>query len=263
MLNQRVCVPWVDDSMFLCGRGETGLTGNLYVGLAEYSDMGFLLHGLRESDTFVDIGANVGAYTILASKVIGCNSFAYEPLNSTVEKLKDQININRINSLVDVRPYGIGDKAEILYFTNDKNTVNKVSIKGDGKNTTQVEVRTLDLELSDNKKYILKIDVEGFEAHVIEGAKNILSSGCVIAVIVELNGSVDDFGSSNEDVHAKMIRFGFIPVSYDPRARALSRLESYNTKNGNTIYVNDIDFMLKRCLAAPPKKIHTAFDVSI
>jgi len=48
----------VNGSKFLVKTGETGLTGNIYTGLHEFPDMGFLLHFLRAEDLFVDIGAN-------------------------------------------------------------------------------------------------------------------------------------------------------------------------------------------------------------
>ena len=67
MLNRKIIVPWVGDSRFITGSGETGLTGNIYVGFHEYEEMLFLLHALQPTDTFVDVGANVGEYTILAS----------------------------------------------------------------------------------------------------------------------------------------------------------------------------------------------------
>lgn len=45
--------------------GMTGATGNIYTGLHEFEDMAFLLHFLRSGDTFVDVGANVGSFSIL------------------------------------------------------------------------------------------------------------------------------------------------------------------------------------------------------
>jgi hypothetical protein len=54
-------VPWVGDARFIAGLGEVGLTGNLYTGFMEYEDMLFLLHDLRATGTFVDVGASVGA----------------------------------------------------------------------------------------------------------------------------------------------------------------------------------------------------------
>ena len=59
-----VVYDWINGSRFLVKTGETGLTGNIYTGLHEFPDMGFLLHFLRSDDLFVDVGANVGSYTI-------------------------------------------------------------------------------------------------------------------------------------------------------------------------------------------------------
>src|SRR5436305_696190 len=52
-------------SLLIVKKGMSGATGNLYCGLHEFNDMGFLLHFLRREDLFVDIGANIGSYTVL------------------------------------------------------------------------------------------------------------------------------------------------------------------------------------------------------
>ena len=62
---------WINGSKFLVKNGETGLTGNIYTGLHEFPDMAFLLHVLRDDDLFVDVGTNVGSYTILACSASG------------------------------------------------------------------------------------------------------------------------------------------------------------------------------------------------
>ena len=100
LFESKFLVNWVNDTKFLVSKGETGITGNLYCGLMEYEDMSFLLHYLRQDDEFYDIGANVGAYTILASGVVKAKSFAFEPLPSTYDRLVDQVKINRIDHLV-------------------------------------------------------------------------------------------------------------------------------------------------------------------
>ena len=222
ILKKKVIVPWVEDSMFISGLGETGLTGNLYAGFMEYEDMIFLLHALQPNETFVDVGANIGAYTILASKVVKSNSIAFEPLPATAERLKDQIQINRINAAVDIRNMGVGDKEGSLFFTNNNDTVNKVSLAGEVENTTMVKVSTLDNELAKDNQYFFKIDVEGFEYNVIEGASAVLSNNNVSAIIIELNGSGEEFGHSNEDIHKKLLSFGFFAVAYEPQTRNLT-----------------------------------------
>lgn len=80
LVGKKVVVPWVGDSRFIAEIGETGLTGNLYAGFMEYEEMIFLLHALQPNEVFVDVGANIGAYTILASKVVKSKSISFEPL---------------------------------------------------------------------------------------------------------------------------------------------------------------------------------------
>ena len=261
-LGRQVVVPWVEDAKFITSRGETGLTGNVYTGFMEYEDMGFLLHALQGDETFVDVGSNVGAFTILASKVVGVNSIAFEPVPETVERLKDQMQINRLNDVVSVRNNGVGDQAGKLFFTNNNDTINKVSLKG-GENTTEVEVVTLDDVLDKTDKYIFKIDVEGYEYNVIEGGKDILSSPNTSAIIIELNGSGEEFGHSDEEIHTRLIELNFIPVRYDPKARFFTQLEGYNKDGSNTIYVKDLNAITAQCKAAPKRCVHTTSGVYI
>jgi FkbM family methyltransferase len=263
LLRKKVIVPWVEDAKFISDLGETGLTGNLYAGFAEYEDMLFLLHALQSSEVFVDVGANIGAYTVLASKVVKSHTIAFEPLPETAERLKDQIQINRIESIVNVRNMGIGNEKGALFFTNNRDTVNKVSLTGESENTTRVEVSTLDIELSENTRYFFKIDVEGFEYNVIEGARKLLSSDNVSAIIIELNGSGEEFGHSNEQIHQMLISFKLIPVAYEPISRTLRRLNGYNKSNGNTIYVRDIEKITALCKSAPKRVVHTANGINI
>jgi hypothetical protein len=78
-----------------------------------------------------------------------------------------------------------------------------------------------------------------------------------------LNGSCEDFGHSNEDIHKKLLSFGFFAVRYDPKVRIITQLKSYNKDGGNTIYVKDVALISERCKAAPKRVIHTAFGMKI
>jgi hypothetical protein len=247
----------VEDSKLIIGIGETGATGNIYAGFAEYQDMLFLLHALRSEETFVDIGANIGVYTILASKVIRANSISFEPIQNAFDRLEDQVRINRIDHLVRIENKGVGEKSETLFFTNNNDTVNKVSLAGNVANTTEIEVIALNDVLKKNEKYFIKIDVEGFEHKVILGAGDILSSSNTLGLIIELNGSSEEFGSSNSEIHNKLLSFNFYPVSYDPISRLLVRISDYNKNGGNTIYIKDIELLSQRCKNAPKRRVNT------
>jgi hypothetical protein len=66
VLREPVAMPYVEDNRLLVESGMAGATGNVYAGLHEFEDMAFVLHALRSSSWFLDIGANVGSYTVLA-----------------------------------------------------------------------------------------------------------------------------------------------------------------------------------------------------
>jgi len=251
-----IIIPWVQDSSFICGKGETGLTGNIYTGLFEFEEMSFLIHALSPSEIFVDIGANVGAYTILASQVINSRSIAFEPIPDTVKRLDKQIQLNKIGDLVDLRPMGVGSTVNPLAFTTDSDTTNKVSLVSGVENTEFFQVTTIDADLTDDGPYFLKIDVEGFEYEVLKGGTNLLKSGNIMAIIVELNHNGEKFGHTNDKIHELLNGYGYTAVSYDPFKRSLKILDSYNHQLPNTIYVKDIDIISNRCKTAPFRIIH-------
>ena len=262
LLSKKVIIPWVEESKLIIGIGESGATGNIYTGLAEYEEMLFLLHALQSEDVFVDVGANIGVYTILASKVVGARSISFEPIQNTFNKLEDQIKINRIDHLVMMENKGVGDKSETLFFTINNDTVNKVCLAGDVANTAEIKVIALDDVLRKDEKFFIKIDVEGFELKVIQGAKDILSSKNIIGLIIELNGSAEEFGSCNSEIHNTLLSYSFYPVSYDPISRSINKIENYNKNSGNTIYIKNIELLRLRCKKAPKHRIHT-IDVEI
>lgn len=238
--NQARLFDWIDDSRLVISKGMTGATGNIYVGLMEYEDMSFLLHYLHEDDLFFDIGANVGAYTILASKVKKANTICVEPLPSTYDKLLDNININRLQNVI-AKNIGLSFEKTKLYFTTDRDTMNSVAVDSDV-NKQEIMVDILDsLSAEYDIPKIMKIDVEGYETNVLLGAKKSLLDDKLEVIILELNGSGEKFGFYDNDIHKSLLVNGFMPYTYNPFARELINLEKYGTHN--TIYIrkNKVD----------------------
>jgi hypothetical protein len=85
---------WIEGAKLIVSRGMTGATGNMYCGLHEFAEMGFLLHLLRPNDLFLDVGTNIGSYTILAASVCRARAIAFEPDPDTVRVLRRNIAIN-------------------------------------------------------------------------------------------------------------------------------------------------------------------------
>jgi len=131
-----VAVNFVNKTKLLVAPGMTGATGNIYTGLHEFYDMAFALHLLRRDDVFVDVGANVGVYTVLASSV-EAKSISIEPINDAFDQLMLNVHLNDICDWVDPRRIGVGSKKGTLKFTSALDTTNHVV---DGEEETKTEV---------------------------------------------------------------------------------------------------------------------------
>ncbi len=230
----------------------TGATGNIYTGLHEFEDMSFVLHVLRKGDLFVDVGANVGSYTVLASAVVGARTVAFEPIPQTYGHLKRNIDLNGISHLVTASNIGIGSEKGELKFTSSLDTVNHVLGATEERGArVSVLVTTLDEALRDQHPTVLKIDVEGYETRAVEGGSNILDEPSLLAVVMELNGSGARYGFDEGALHQTMLQHAFQPFSYSPFDRQLHPLDERNGSCGNTIYIKDAARVRARLESAP------------
>lgn len=249
-----VVYPFTERSKLLVSRGMTGATGNVYCGLHEYNDMFFLLHFLRKDDLFVDIGANVGSYTVLASAHVGARSVTFEPVPVTYSIILQNININRINELVRPLNIALGSKKDKIMFTSSYDTINHVVAKSENaENAIEVMVDKLDNVLQGEQPSLIKIDVEGFETEVINGASEILKNEKLKAIIIELNGSGERYGYNEDEIKSTLKANGFTPHIYDPVKRELKKIAEFG--NENTIYIRDVQFVEERIKAAEKVKI--------
>lgn len=238
---------WIGDTRFYVRPGETGLTGNIYTGLHEFAEMSLLLHFLLPEDLFVDVGSNCGSYTILACGIKKSKGLAFEPIPETYKKLVANISLNNIEHLAKTYNIGLAEKQGDLLFTSGLDVMNHIIPSGKFEDDLiSVKVTTLDLILKDQSPAFIKIDVEGFELSVLQGAEFILNKKSLKIVVVELNGSGSRYGYDENKILCLLERCGFKSYSYNPFDRTLINLNSKNFESGNTIFVRDIAFVLER-----------------
>lgn len=245
-------VAFTNRTCLMAKKSMKGATGNIYLGLHEFSDMGFLLHFLRKEDMFFDIGANVGSYMVLASGHVGARTIAFEPIPSTFNTLRKNIQINKIDSLVKGLNVGVGSKSETLIFTESFDTVNHVVSESESisqENSIVIPVVAIDEIACKNKlPALIKIDVEGYEMEVLKGMKSTLGNGTLKAIIIELNGSGGRYGYDESLIHEMLLTAGFNAFEYDPFTKELKSIGAHGTFN--TLYLRDIQFIKKRILKA-------------
>ena len=247
-----IVYPFTKNSKLFISKRETAATANLYCGLHEFEDMCFLLHFLRKEDLFLDIGANIGSYTILASSEIGAKTISIEPIPSTFDSLTRNIKINNTEMLVRPLNIGLGSAKGVLKFTKSLDTTNHVA-RSEDKDTIDVPVETLDTLCEMDIPILIKMDVEGFETEVVNGADSTLRNPSLKAIIIELNDCSLQYGYKTEDVHQKLLNYGFFPVQYSPFQRRITKISTYT--NLNTIYIRDESFVTERVVQAPKVEV--------
>lgn len=205
----------------------------IYRRLADYQEMRFLLDFLRPGDTFVDVGANVGVYSLLACSVPGVGVAAFEPSSATFEKALENIRLNALEDRVNLVRKAVGSAEKDALVTTGRASMNSLVESGSGTETEAVEVTTLDAALRGREAVTLvKIDVEGWEAEVLEGAADLLRTQKP-ALLVEVNDV--------EGLEEIRQRYGYRCVRYLPADRRLVAANLAGSKGFNAILVPDID----------------------
>lgn len=250
-------ISFINNSKLLIRCGMRGATGNIYCGLHEFEEMAFLLHLLRVDDLFIDIGANVGSYTVLAASAIDAECISIEPIPATFKHLMENVHLNAISGKVTALNIGVASQEGKRRFTSDLDTTNHVVTqeeKSHGCGIIEVRTDTLNHLAGHLNPVLIKIDVEGFEANVIEGADRVLQKDSLLALILERNEERNRYGYDENYLRRCLQDYGFAPHRYDPFKRVLFAFDQNVTPSNNVLYLRNKNFTLikERLFTAPP-----------
>jgi FkbM family methyltransferase len=245
-----VAVPFTDRARLLVSRGMYGATQNVYCGLNDFEDMSFLVHYLRPGDVFVDVGANIGAYAVLASAAAGAKTYAFEPSPAALHALRANVALNHIADCVSVEPYAVGRAPGSVPISTEGPSAMHHIEPGSSRSSSVIEMRTIDSY--DLRPAIMKIDVEGYEAEVLAGAMETASRPELVAIITENSDDSDKYGDGVLSVASFMSHHGFTAVTYDPRQRLIS---PRHKRSDNTLYLRDIAKAAQRVAEAQPFRV--------
>ena len=251
-----VAVQWIGNARMLVRPGDKGFTQNLYCGLCDVAEMTYVLHVMSDKDLFVDIGANLGAYSVLACAVKQARGFCFEPVPSTFARLTENLFLNRLESKVTPYNLGLADSDGELVFTAGEDCEDHVLRPGDKNGySLTVPVRTLDSMLAGESPSLIKMDVEGFETSVLKGASKVLGNPSLHSVLMELNGLGLRYGFDEEWIVNHMRDFGFSVFEYDPFARSLSPVDRKRSDNSNCIFIRGAERIAEVLKNAPKIQI--------
>lgn len=242
-------VPFVDGAVLRVARGMTGATGNVYCGLHEYADMAFMLHWLREDEWFVDVGANVGSWTVLAAAACRARVLALEPDAAARAALQANLRANAIEDRVEVLACAAAAVAGERWFSLGDDTTNRLLDAAAGPRATVVHAEALDALLAGRVPALLKVDVEGSETEVFDGARRLLADGAPQAMVVEFGGP------GGAALLRRLREAGFQPCTYEPADRCISVVDAAEP-GGNVLLLRDPQAARARVATAPRRFIH-------
>lgn len=134
-------------------------------------DVAFLDKTLKEGDVFIDIGANIGTWTLRASKLVKSTGkvLSFEPHPLFHKFLCENILLNKFNNIHNYN-VGLSENKSTLYFSNNFDTMNHVLLSK-ANDCIEVKVEKLDQYTKEIQIiHLIKIDVEGYELFVFKGS---------------------------------------------------------------------------------------------
>lgn len=159
--------------------------------LYEPETSAFVAEHLAEGDSFADVGANNGYFSLLAAGLVGPRGvvYAFEPAAPAFSRLLRNVELNQA---VNVRPYrlaiGARDGAASLHRSREEDGLNSLvplgSI-GSARDKDEVQVRPLDKVVGNQPLHLIKVDVEGTELEVLQGATRVIRRSPRIAIVME------------------------------------------------------------------------------
>jgi FkbM family methyltransferase len=159
-----------------------------YANPVDWNEMHAWKRALGPGSLFVDVGANVGLYTIWSIEA-GAEVIAVEPSRIARQRLVSNLELNGYSA--ELVPAALGETEGTLRLTTELDNQNHLLLSADGEavESEQVPVLTLDGLVGDRTVGGLKVDVEGAELLVLRGARRLLAEQRIKLIQLEWNES--------------------------------------------------------------------------
>lgn len=196
-------------------------------------------------DTVIDVGANFGWYSVLLAAEVGEKGrvFSFEPNIAIYPTLVENIEINNYSDRVHLRQCGVGDKAlrAVLSAGDLESAIGFIDTQPEDetKGTSEsVDVYPLDDLVAEHIGEIsfIKVDVEGFESFVLQGAKKIFAAENPPAMLMEFN--IEALERQNIDIDSFIADLQSLPASINQIVSGrLEITERISKENADLIFL--------------------------
>jgi FkbM family methyltransferase len=186
---------------------------------------------VKNGSTVIDVGANIGLFSVFLSREIGEKGklFAFEPIKETFWRMRENLALNKCANVIpfqaavsnkqgkatmNVFPEGYG-----AWNTFGKPVFGKIAPVA----VEKVDILSLDSfakSQSIKKIDFLKIDVEGFERDVLEGARELMSNNRVKYLSFEISDiPLKGAGRTSSEIFSILHEYGYKAYEFDPKKK--------------------------------------------
>ena len=189
----------------------------------ENQEVGFVLDHLDPGDGMVDVGANVGVYTLQAARRVGPKGrvYAYEPQADTFSMLKRSVHDNGFKDRVILDNCALGDEdgSASIWRHHPNNPGASIIVSSDSQEGTATVLKRLDTVAFDRKIKLLKMDIEGYEPLLVAGGLKFFSEHRPIIVSEWFPRSLVQVARSSSTAYfAQLTELGYAVHLLDGRA---------------------------------------------
>jgi FkbM family methyltransferase len=199
---------------------DSFISEEIYKNTFEPDEAEFIRDFLKEGDIFIDIGANIGLYTLMAARKIGVlgKVYSFEPTGITYKRLLENININRFRNIIPVNK-ALSDKNGMFEMNvscdgfEAWNSFSKIT-RGSRFGTEIVEATRFDSFFNGDENRdrisLIKIDVEGWEKFVLLGGEEYFKKVNSPVLIVEfVDQNTNNAGYTCKELYDQLRGYGY------------------------------------------------------
>jgi len=198
---------------------------NLVFGLGEPLETEILRKEIKNGDVVLDLGANIGFYTLIAAKLVGKRGrvFAFEPEPANFARLEMNVRLNGYENVVLVQK-AVSNRTSrcTLYLSDQDRDTHRIYDIRDGRRFIEVESIRLDDYFHNQRVDFIKMDIEGAEWAALQGMSLLLEKNKRVKILTEfLPSGLKGFGIDPKEYLRLLIKYGFKLYSINERKRRM------------------------------------------
>lgn len=207
---------------------------------------------VKKNDTAIDVGANIGYYTLILAKIVGEKGrvYAFEPDPENFKLLEKNIKVNHYKNVTAVNKAVGSENSKVNLYLSEENKGNhKIYNDSTKRSFVEVDLISLDSFFKKQKIDFIKMDVEGSEAGVINGAKSLLLKNKPLLFTEFCPLFIEQFGYSPKKYLKDLSALGFDFYLIDDGKEVLKKVTKEEIQKITTpLMGNHIDLLcLPKC----------------